>query len=112
MVQRRQTWAAGRVPLGLKLPGGLGRQRLVRITRAASEHIAREHPEHFVLCLEHMPVVLADPKYLGYRPAMDVAVKFIDDKNEAWVSTAHPLEPGRLTRRLRAGTMQEVGRGP
>ena len=80
--------------------------------------------------MEHMPAVLADPEYLGYRPAMDprrvefvrhvgpgkrlllVAVKFIDDKNEAWVSTAHGLEPSRLTRRIRAGTMQEVGRGP
>jgi len=77
-----------------------------------------------------MAAVLADPEYLGYQPERDhrrvefvrtigsdgvlllVAVKFLDDRREAWVCTAHPLKQRYSTRRLRAGTMRAVSRGP
>ena len=78
----------------------------------------------------HMPEVLANPEHVGFRPASDprrvefvrsvgsdrrlllVSVKFLDAEDEAWVSSAHPLKERYLTRRLRAGTMQPVSRGP
>ena len=77
-----------------------------------------------------MPEVLANPEYVGFRRASDprrvefvrsvgadrrlllVSVKFLDAVSEAWVNSAHPLKERYLTRRLRAGTMQPVSRGP
>lgn len=74
--------------------------------------------------------LLAAPEYLGYRPERDarrvefvrrvgperrlplVGVKLLDHRNEVRVSTAHPLKTPCLTRRLRAGTVREVSRGP
>jgi hypothetical protein len=122
---------AGIVPASLELPGGItGHQRVVRITREAIGHIAWRHRDWLIFCLNHMADALARPEYLGYRPTSDprrveflrrvgprrlcllVAVKFLDQQKEAWVSTAHPMGEPALTRRLRAGTMQQVGRGP
>ena len=83
-----------------------------------------------MFCFIHMARVLGDPQYLGYRPDTQhrcvefvrqvgaegsfllVAVKFIDERAEAWVATAHPGRLDYLTRRMRAGTMQPVSRGP
>lgn len=93
-------------------------------------HIATRREDWVILCLTHMARVIGNPEYVGHRPGTDsrrvefvrevgvnrrlllVAVKFMDDANEAWVSTAHPLEYRRLTKRLRLGTMREVLREP
>jgi len=122
---------AGIIPDWLVLPGGLlGRQRTARISNRRIGHIAARHPRWLVFCLSHMPEVLANPEYMGFRPASDarrvefvrsvgsdprlllVSVKFRDAEDEAWVNSAHPLKERYLTRRLRAGTMQPVSRGP
>jgi hypothetical protein len=127
----REALEAGVVPAWLRLPGGLvGSQRVVRISVEAIRHIAARHPERLIFSLQHMPEVLADPTNLGYRIQGDphrvgfvrgvgygnllvlIAVKFLDRRNGAWVSTAHRLGPRYLTRRLRAGTMFKVSRGP
>lgn len=118
---------AGIVPRSLVLPGGLiGRQRQARISLSGIEHIAPQHPNELLFCLHHMAAVLANPQYLGHRPGSDhrrvefvalvgrdqdavlVAVKFLDDLNEAWISTEHRMRADYLTRRLRNGTMQIV----
>ena len=123
----RNTIIAGIVPSELVLPGGLiGRQRVARISLAGIDHVAWRHPRDLIFCLHHMAAVLAAPQYLGHRPGSDhrrvefvrlvgrkqrellVAVKFLDDLDEAWVSTAHRTRAEYLTRRLRAGTMQIV----
>ncbi len=123
--------AAGVVPAWLELPGGIrGRQRIVRIAKEGISHIATRHPDWLVFCLNHMGEVLAKPEYLGHRPRTHaqrvefvrrvgsereltlVAVKFLDERDESWVTTAHRLKLDYLTRRLRAGTMQVVSRGP
>jgi len=122
---------AGVIPDWIELPGGnLGAERIVRISREGMRHVAFQRPEWVAFCLRHMAAVLSTPEYLGYRPRLDprriefarsiegegrlllVAVKFLDDKHEAWVCTAHPMEVRFLTRRLRAGTMAPLGRGP
>jgi hypothetical protein len=126
----RDALAAGVIPAAMVLPGGLGRQRIVRISRERIHHITERRPDWAVQCLTHLAVVVANPEYLGYRPASDlrrvefvrhvgaekrlilVAVKFLDSENEAWVTTALPMDLRYLTRRLRSGTMQLVGRGP
>ena len=41
-----------------------------------------------------------------------VSVKFLDDRGEAWVNSAHPVAISYLTRRRRAGTMWLAQRGP
>jgi hypothetical protein len=122
---------AGQVPDHRALPAGvIGTQRMVRISRERLRHLAARRPEWLPLPLTNMADALADPEYLGYRRERDtrrvefvravgsdgvlllVAVKFLDDRREAWVCTAHPLKRRYLTRRLRAGTMRAVGRGP
>ena len=73
---------------------------------------------------------LAAPDYIGQRPRADrrrvefvrlvdepsrwllVSVKFLDEKREAWVNSAYPIADAHLTRRLRAGTLWTVSRGP
>ena len=40
-----------------------------------------------------------------------VGVKLLEEEAEAWVGTAYPWSALALTRRLRNGTMWEVGRG-
>ena len=97
--------------------------------KTVTHHAPARHPEWMPLCLAHTADVLAAPEHLGYRPERDarrvefvrrvgperrlllVAVKFLDHRNEAWVSTAYPLKARYLTRPLRAGTMREVARG-
>jgi hypothetical protein len=123
-------FVAGVVPDGLILPEGRGRQRIVRITREVIAHLAKRHPDQVVFCLTYMPEVLARPEYTGHRARADprrvefvrrvgprrqlllVAVKFLEDTRESWVSTAVRVSAHYLTRRLRAGTMREVSRGP
>ena len=116
---------AGIVPRSLLLPGGVeGRQRTVSISPEALAHIRRRRPKWLRFCLTHIPEVLSAPDYIGHRPRKDprrvefarlvgrpgrwllVSVKFLDQKEEAWVSSAHPIEDAYLTRRLHAGTMQ------
>jgi hypothetical protein len=110
--------------------GLVGRQRTARISNDRIGHIATRHPRWLVFCLSHMPEMLANPEHVGFRPASDprrvefvrsvgserrlllVSVKFRDAEGEAWVNSAHPLKERYLTRRLRAGTMQPVSRGP
>ena len=127
----RGALVAGVVPRSLELPGGIvGRQRIVRLSRRQLQHIAARRPDWLLFCLLHMADVIARPEYVGYRPRAHVrrvefartvgrqnrllliAVKFLDETAEAWVSTAHPLSAADLTRRLRANTMQPVLRGP
>ncbi|PYP48871.1 MAG: hypothetical protein DMD45_16835 [Gemmatimonadetes bacterium] len=125
-----QVQVAGYVPRWLVLPGGLqGRQRTVRITADRIAHIRQRRPGWLEFCLGHMPAVLERPDYIGQRAHGDrrrtefvrlvgrparwllVSVKFVDDADEAWVNSAHPIATRYLTRRRRARTMWEV-RGP
>lgn len=122
---------AGIVPRGLKLPGTLlGVERAVRITPERILHIRQRRLAFLSFCLANMPDVLARPDFLGQRVHGDrrrvefvrlvgrpgrwllVSVKFVDDLGQAWVNSAHPIASAYLTRRLRAGTMWEVARGP
>lgn len=128
---RLPSLAAGIIPADLVLPGTLlGRRRVVRISIERIRHSADRRPGWLVFCLTHMARARGDPDYLGYRPGMDrrsvefvrhvgvqhqlllIAVKFVEPNDEAWVSTAHPLNVRHLTRRIRAGTMHKVSRGP
>jgi hypothetical protein len=117
--------SAGVVPGDLALPGEIeGRQRSVLISRDQIRHIAQRRPDCLIFCLTHMAMVLGSPEYIGYRPAIDtrvvelvsrikadgglllVAVKFLEEQDEAWVATAHRLSDVNLTRRIRNGTMR------
>ena len=128
--KRGYNLVAGVVPAFLRLPGSIpARKRIVRIKPEVLSHIAQRHPDNLIFSLTHMPYVLGNPQYLGHRPDTDprrvefvahvgqgplllVAVKFLDERNEAWLSTAHLIKKRYLTRRMRAGTMRAVGRGP
>ena len=122
---------AGVVPRSIVLPANLvGRQRRVKILPERVAHIRHRRPEWLAFCLTHTPDVLAAPDYIGQRVRGDprrvefvrlvgspsrwllVSVKFLDDKREAWVNSAHPIANGYLTRRLRAGTLRRATRGP
>ena len=122
---------AGIVPRSIVLPANLlGRERTVRISPEGVAHIRRRRPQWLAFCLVHIPEVLAAPDYLGRRTRGDrrrvefvrlvgrpsrwllVSVKFLDDKREAWVNSAHPIADVDLTRRVRAGTLWRVIRGP
>jgi len=130
-VYRGWTSVAGRVPRGLTLPGRvLGLQREVRIDPERVQHIWERHPEWAAFCLRFMTEVLAAPEYMGQTVKDDVrrvefvgrvgprsrlllvSVKFLDEKREAWVNSAYPIDERVLTRRLRNGTLGEVRRGP
>ena len=117
------------LPSWLELPGGLpSGRRIVRVTVERLSHIAARRPDWILFCLTHMARVIADPEFIGYRPDLDrrrvelirrvdgryllVALKYLEEPDEAWVSTALPVSQPFLTRRLRAGTMQSVRRGP
>ena len=121
---------AGVVPPDLELPRGLARRRrVVHISRERITHIGERRPSALQFCLDHMADVLSRPEYLGFRPDRDprrtefvaragverrlllVAVKWLDDRDEAWVSTVHPVKARYLTRRISAGTMRSVARG-
>ena len=122
---------AGIVASDLVLPNGLvGRQRTVRISLDVIAHIAQRHEDDIICCLHHTAEVLANPQFLGHHQRADprrvefvrvvgerrhlvsVAVKFLDEHNEAWVSTIHLSNERHLTRRWRDGTMEKVDRGP
>lgn len=80
--------------------------------------------------MRYMAEVLAAPEYMGQTVREDarraefvgrvgpegrlllVSVKFLDEKREAWISSAYPIDERVLTRRLRNGTLGEVRRGP
>jgi len=122
---------AGVVPHSIVLPANLlGRERTVQISPTAVAHIRRRRPKWLAFCLAHIPEVLTAPDYIGQRPRSDphraefvrlvgrpgrwllVSVKFLDEKREAWVNSAHPIADAHLTRRLRAGTLWRAIRGP
>jgi hypothetical protein len=122
---------AGIVGSDLPLPNGLvGRQRTVRISLDVIDHIAQRHADEIIYCMHYTAEVLANPQFLGHhqrtdprrvefvrvvgerRQLVSVAVKFLDEHNEAWVSTTHFSNERYLTRRLRDGTMEKVDRGP
>ena len=118
---------AGFVPRALRLPAGLiGIQRTVRITHDRILHIGARRPQWLAFCLRHIPEALESPDFMGQRLRRDprrvefvrltgdparwllVSVKFLDDNQEAWVNSAHPIAVAYLTRRRRAGTMWAV----
>jgi hypothetical protein len=122
---------AGYVRRDLVLPGGVAAiQRVVRINEERIAHIRARRPEWFAFCLAHVGEVLSRPDLLGHRLRGDprrvefvrliapagrwvmVSVKFLDLRRQAWVNSAQPVAAVYLTRRLRAGTMHIVGRGP
>ena len=121
---------AGYVPRWMELPSGLiGDQRTVRIAPERIQHIKLRRPAWWRFCLEHTPNTLRHPDFAGQRTHGDqrrvefvrlvghpgrwlvVSVKFLDDRAEAWVNSAHPIARAYLTRRIRAGTMWSI-RGP
>ena len=122
---------AGIIPADLELPGDLARaRRVVGVTDERLVHIGERRPTWQEFCLAHMAEVLGAPTYLGYRSDRDprrvefvaevgapktwllVAVKSLVSRQEAWVSTAHPVKPRYLTRRLATGTMRRAQCGP
>jgi hypothetical protein len=120
----------GCVPPWLVLPGGVGRQRCVGIAPETAFHIVSRRPGQLKLLLAHMRTVLEEPQFIGHRWDGDrrrvefvrtvgqperlllVSVKFLDAKHEAWVNTAFVLDRRHLTRRIAAGTLWAVSRGP
>jgi len=122
---------AGVVPRSIVLPANLlGRERKVKISPESVTHIRRRRPQWLAFCLAHIPEVLAAPDYIGQRPRGDprsvefvrlvgnpsrwllVSVKFLDTQREAWVNSAHVIAAEQLTRRVRAGTLWRLIRGP
>lgn len=122
---------AGIVPRSIVLPSNLrGTERTIRISPEGVAHIRRRRPHWLTFCLAHIGEVLAAPDYLGQRPRRDhrrvdfvrlvgqprcwllVSVKFLNEKREAWVNSAYPFADADLTRRIRAGTLWKVIRGP
>jgi hypothetical protein len=118
---------AGVVPRDIRLPAGLaGVQRTVYVAPERLLHIAARRPAWLHFCLRHIPDVLGNPDFVGQRAHGDrrrvefvslvghparwllVSVKFLDDEQEAWVNSAHPIAASYLTRRRRAGTMREA----
>jgi hypothetical protein len=122
---------AGVVPRSIVLPANLlGRQRNVMILPERVVHLRQRRPQWFDFCLAHIPEVLAAPDYIGRHAHGDrrrvefvrlierptrwllVSVKFLDDRREAWVNSAYPIANAYLTRRVRAGSLWAVTRGP
>ena len=129
-VYREESSVAGRVPRRLVLPGqALGVQREVRIDPERIRHIRARHRTWAAFCLRFMPEVLAAPEYVGQTLRDDarrvefvrrvgpqsrlllVSVKFLDERGEAWIKSAYPIDETVLTRRRRNGTLGEVRRG-
>ena len=119
------------MPRALVLPVNLrGVERVVRITPERLRHIRERRPEWFDFITKFMRQVIERPDFIGQRTRSDrrrvefvglvgpprrwllVAAKFLDDKGEAWVSTAYPVSDLILTRRVRTGTLWEVIGGP
>ena len=129
-VYREESSDAGRVPRRLVLPGRvLGVQREIRISAERVRHIRARRREWAGFCLRHMGEVLGAPAYVGQTLKDDerkvefvrrvgpqnrlllVSVKFLDQRREAWISSAYPIDARVLTRRLRSGTLGEIRRG-
>lgn len=113
------------------LPGNLrGVERVVLIVPERIRHIRDRRPESFEFIMRFMRETLEAPDFIGQRARGDprrvefvrwvnssgrwllVSVKFLDDRAEAWVNSAHPVSASYLTRRRAAGTMWEGHRGP
>ena len=93
-------------------------------------HIRDRRPEWLEFIMTFMRETIETADFIGQRARGDrrrvefvrlvgtpgrwllVSVKFLDDRAEAWVNSAHPVDDAYLTRRLAAGTMWQVGRGP
>jgi len=129
-VYREESSVAGQVPRRLVLPGlVLGVQREVRIDPERIRHIRVRRRKWAGFCLQFMAEVLAAPEYVGQSLRDDarrvefvhrvgpqsrlllVSVKFLDERGEAWVNSAYPIDEMVLTRRMRNGTLGEVHRG-
>lgn len=119
------------MPRRLTLPGHVaGLQREVRIDPERVRHIRERHRRWAAFCLRFMADVLSAPDYVGQTAKDDprrvefvrrvgpqgrlllVSVKFLDEKREAWVNSAYPIDERVLTRRLRNRTLGQVRRGP
>ena len=130
-VRKQRPQVAGVVPRSIVLPGGLaGVARVVLITPERVRHIRERRPPWFDFVMEFIRAVIEAPDFIGQRAHGDrrrvefarlvgspsrwllVSVKFLDDRGEAWVNSAHPIADAYLTRRVAAGTMWEVRRGP
>jgi hypothetical protein len=85
----------------------LGVQREVRISAERVRHIRVRRRKWAGFCLQFMAEVLAAP---GHRVLL-VSVKFLDERGEAWINSAYPIDETVLTRRLRNGTLGGVHRG-
>lgn len=122
---------AGVVPRALRLPGGLrGVERVVRITAERAHHIRERRPEWFEFVITFMRATIERPDFIGQRTGGDrrrvefvrlvappgrwllVSVKFLDDRGETWVNSAHPVGAAYLTRRRTTGTLWEARSGP
>jgi hypothetical protein len=127
----RTAQIAGIVPRWIVLPGNLlGRERRVMILPERIAHLRERRPDWFAFSLAHIPDVLAAPDYVGQGVRGDlrrvefvrlidrqrrwllVSVTFLDDRREAWLNSAYPIADTYLTRRVRAGTVWRVIRGP
>ena len=40
----------------------------VRLSSKAHEHMAKDHPEDYPTCIEHLPLTIEDPTYIGQAP--------------------------------------------
>jgi len=113
------------------LPGNVrGIQRTVLIAPDRLRHIQERRPEWFDFIMQFMQPTIEAPDFIGQRAHGDrrrvefvrlvgapgrwllVSVKFLDDRAEAWVNSAHPVSDSYLTRRRAGGTVWEVLRGP
>lgn len=119
------------MPHAIVLPGNLrGVERVVLIVPERIQHIRERRPRCFEFIMRFMREVLEAPEFVGQRALGDrrrvefvrwvsspgrwllVSVKFLDDRVEAWVNSAHPVSASYLTRRRATGTMWQVRRGP
>jgi hypothetical protein len=113
------------------LPGDVvGVQRAVLIAPERMRHIRDRRPEWVEFTMMFMRETIETPDFIGQRARGDrrrvefvrlvgrpsrwllVSVKFLDERAEAWVNSAHPVSDSYLTRRQAAGTMWKARRGP
>jgi hypothetical protein len=130
-VKQERPRVAGVVPRAIVLPGNLrGVERVVLIAPERVGHIRERRPEWFDFAMRFMREAIEAPDFIGQDIRGDrqrvefvrlvgtpgrwlrVSIKFLDDRAEAWVNSAHPVSDPYLTRRRAAGTLWEVLRGP
>lgn len=105
-------------------------ERVVRITAERAHHIRERRPEWFEFVITFMRATIERPDFIGQRTGGDrrrvefvrlvappgrwllVSVKFLDDRGETWVNSAHPVGAAYLTRRRTTGTLWEARSGP